>query len=595
MKKTTLIAAALAVVCMFTATPNPSAQDGKTDEKPATDTTAEEAPPTDYLVIAANDLAGVAEDWGNYRAGHGRVAKVVTLSAIGKLTDTKAPTSVEIKNFIANEAGNDEPREGFQVLLLGDCPNDSSDVYDPKVEIPWELTKYMDSNPDASRRERVPTDNFYADIVKDADTLPEIAVGRIPARTVEQATLAFNKVKAYEAAKQGEWLRNLTFFAGEGRFGEQIDKMLEGLFISFAEETIDQAYAVRMTYANINSPYAYAPSKFSDKVIEEANAGAVLLCYLGHGAHDRLDNMYVEAGGKRVRYPILASEDVDKFNIPDGKLPVMMIIACETGHMDHAEGCLAEKICFTEKAPVAVIASSRDSHPYSNTLLQKAVTHEMTDVRAETLGQAFLDGKRELILAEDADRARLEMMAFFIIPKKAERDELNRSHLALYNLTGDPGLRIQYPKLDLGLSVGKTDEDGGISLTIHSESILKELQPEFWVECTRSSHAHEVKKFDKGDITSDDAEKRAAAEAVIAENHANSNDKVLVKLSAEFEGQAETAGKDDEGNPMKLFELFYRGKLDSPLEPGDYILKVFAQDSKGERCGFAATKFEVKK
>lgn len=590
MKKFSLIAAAMAVVCVFVTTPPSSAQDDKPAKKPAEDSTTEKAKPVDYLVIAANDLAAVANQWGAYRADNGRVTRVVTLSAIGKLYDAETPSINDIKNFIVEQAGGDEPTPGFQVLLLGDCPNDSSDKYDPKVEIPWQLTHYMDSNPDASRRVRVPTDNFYADIAKDDDTLPEIAVGRIPARSVEQATLAFSKVKAYEAAKQGEWLRRLTFFAGEGRFGEQIDKMLEGLFVRFAEETIDQAYAVRMTYANINSPYAYVPSKFSDKVIEEANAGALLLCYLGHGAHDRLDNMYVEAGGKRIRYPILTSEDVNKFNIPDGKLPVMMIIACETGRMDHSDGSLAEKVCFTEKAPVAVIASSRDSHPYSNTLLQKAVTHEMTDTRAATLGQAFLDGKRELILAEDADRGKLEMMAFFVIPKKADRDELNRSHLALYNLTGDPGLRIQYPQLDFTVGTPTLGADNQLSLTISSAGELPEIEPEFWIECTRSSQANEISKFEKADVTGDDDEKRAAAEKVISRNHANSNDKVVAKFSAKPEG----SGVIDDGK-TSTFQLFYAGKLESPLAPGDYILKVFARDSKGERCGFAAAKFEVKK
>ena len=592
MRKFSLIAAALAVVCMFVSAPRPSAQ----DEKPAKDTAAEETPAIDYLVISANGLAEVAKQWGDYREAHGRKVKVVTVSAIGKLSDTEAPDINAIKSFIVEQAQGeeDEPREGFQVLLLGDCPNDSSSEYDPKTEIPWQLTHHMDSNPTPSRRVRVPTDNFYADIVKDDDTLPDIAVGRIPARTVEQATLAFNKMKSYENAAQGEWLRRLTFFAGEGHFGEQIDKMLEGLFIRFAEETIDQAYAVRMSYANINSPYAYVPSRFSDKVIDEANAGALLLCYLGHGAHDRLDNMYVEAGGKRIRYPILTADDVSKFDIPDGKLPVMMIIACETGHLDHPQGCLAEKICFTEKAPIAVVASSRDSHPYSNTLLQKAMVHEMTDIRAATLGQAFLDAKRELILAEDPDRSKLEMMAFFAIPKKADRDELNRSHLALYNLTGDPGLQIQYPKLDLHLEATQGD-DGEFTLTISSPSRTKDLDPEFWVEVTRSSQAHDVKEFDKAALTGDDDKARAKAEDVIAANHANSNDKVVAKLKVTPDGEGSVDGKTEDGTPVILHKYFYKGKLDSPLEPGDYILKVFARDTKGERCGFAAAKFAVKK
>ncbi|MCA8915607.1 MAG: hypothetical protein KDB90_09355 [Planctomycetes bacterium] len=593
MKKFPLIATALAVACLFVAAPNPAAQ----DSTPTKDTTAQEAKAVDYLIICADGLKQVADDWAKYRADNGRVTKVMPMSSITHPEDMDLPGLTEIKNAILETAGGDEIREGFQVLLLGDCPNNSSTDYDAKTEIPWMLTRQMDSNPTVSRRERVPTDNFYADLVQDDDGLPDIAVGRIPARTVDEARLALAKVKAYEAAKQGEWLRNLTFFAGEGHFGAVIDGMLEKLFIQFAE-SLSQAHNVRMTYANINSPYAYVPTQFSDKVIEEANAGALLLCYLGHGAHDRLDDMYVEVDGKNKRYPILTSDDVSKFNIEGGKLPVMMIIACETGHLDHPQGCLAEKICFTEKAPVAVIASSRDSHPYSNTLLEKAMVHELTDNYAPTLGQAFMDAKRELVLATDPDRKRLDMMAMFIIPEK-ERIELNQSHQSLYNLTGDPGLRIQYPKLKLSMRLGAGGEpikaDSELSVIIDSTEDIGELDAEIWVECTRATLAHEVKEFDKAALTGADGKKREAAEKIVAQNHANSNDKHLAALKAKPDGKASTETTLEDGSKTKTWQYFFKGKLDSPLEPGDYILKVFARDSKGERCGFAAVKLNVSK
>ena len=82
---------------------------------------------------------------------------------------------------------------------------------------------------------------------------------------------------------------------------------------------------------------------------------------------------------------------------------------------------------------------------------------------------------------------------------------------------------------------------------------------------------------------------------MIAANHANSNDKVVAKLKVTPDGEGSVDGKTEDGTPVILHKYFYKGKLDSPLEPGDYILKVFARDTKGERCGFAAAKFAVKK
>lgn len=591
MKKFWVMSAALAV--MFALVANPAAQDEEPKGDPAKDTTAEDAKPIDYLVITADGLAEVARDWATYRAENGRVTKVLTVSQIGKLHEMEQPGLTEIKSTIVDHAGGDTITPGFQVLLLGDCPNESSTEYDSSREIPWLLTRQVDSNPVEARRKRIPTDNFYADIIKDDDGLPDIAVGRIPARTLEEARTALKKVKAYEAAPEGDWMRNLTFFAGEGRFGAQIDKMLESIFIRFAEQ-IGQAYNVRMTYANIESDYAYVPRKFSDKVIEEANRGAILLTYLGHGLYDRLDNMYVEVDGKRERYPILTSEHVAQFDIPDGKLPVMTIIACQTGYMDHPQGCLAEKLCFTERAPVAVIASSRDSHPYSNTLIQKGVVHEVVNDRAATLGQAFLDAKRELILAEDADRNSLELMAMFIIPKKADRDALNRSHLSMYNLTGDPGLRLKQPGLEIGAKLGgegittKSSEEG-FTLQVTCADDLK-LEVDAWVECRRSQLANPVNEYDKAALTGGDAEARAKAEATLAANHEIANEKLVARIALKPDGDGAV-----EGEGTKTFVRFFTGKTASPLAPGDYILKVFAREPEGERCGFAAVEFVVKK
>lgn len=550
--------------------------------------TKTEAAAPDYVILTANGLKEVATEWAAMRAGHGRVTKVVTLAEISG--DAKrAPSLVDIKSQVVQwSVLDDEVRPGFQLLLMGDCPDEGVDAYDPASQIPWFLTRQEDSNPEPTRRKRIPTDNFLADVITDEHAMPDIAVGRIPARTVEDARLALKKVKAYEAAPQGEWLRNLTFFAGEGRFGAQIDRMLENLFTQFAEQTISQAYTVRMTYANIRSSYAYVPRLFSDKVIDEANAGALMLTYMGHGLYDRLDNMDIQdESGKRVRAPILSSDDVAKFNIPDGKLPVMLIVACQTGYMDHPKGCLAEKICFTEKAPVAVIGSSRDSHPYSNTLLQKALVSAVSTDRVPTLGEALLIAKRELVLAEDPDRGRLELMAKFIIPKDEERTALNASHMSMYNLTGDPGLRMRYPTVDLQ---GHSAEfaDGKLTVRIrHADKLPEGTSLSCAIEVRRTEIAGELKSFTAADLVSADADKRKAAEEAVRANHATSNSKLLLEPKLEVIGSA----KLDEGG----YETVLQGKLEKVPAAGEYNVKVYATVQKSTDCGFTATKLILKK
>ena len=559
----------------------------------AEDPPASEQPKPNYLIIAANGLSGAAEEWQKHREANGRKTRLTTLSQIAVWSgkENEKPNLLDIKKYIKSVSG-EKPEPNFQVLLLGDCPEEGSESYDDKTEIPWFMSTYKD----AYAKSAIPGDNFLADTVGEDNECPDFAIGRIPARTPEQVAVALKKVKAYESAKLGDWLKRLTFFAGEGRFGAAVDQMLENLFTQMAEQVIDPAYDLRMTYANIKSPYAYVPSKFSDKVIEEANSGAFLLSYMGHGACDRLDDMHVAQGeGKRdLRFPILQGDDVSKFNIEGGKLPVMIIVACATGFMDNKETCLSERICFAEKAPVAVISSSRDSHPYSNTLLQNAMITEMTKNHRATLGEAFMLAKREIVEGKDKNRKSLENMAAFIIPKKSDRDTLNKAHLYLYNLIGDPGLTLKYANQKASLDSfsdavvqGNTAEftikfPGGLSLQSNTGDTARKAV-RLTLECRRSQIVGELQTFSAADLIAADAEKRKAAEDAVAANHALANNKVIAEIPLDgigFDG-------------LKLMQIGGKLKIDPALAPGDYVVKLFALDSKGEHCAFAALKLKV--
>ncbi len=576
----------------------------------AEDPPASEQPKPNYLIIAANGLSGAAEEWQKHREANGRKTRLTTLSQIAVWSgkENEKPNLLDIKKYIKSVSG-EKPEPNFQVLLLGDCPEEGSESYDDKTEIPWFMSTYKD----AYAKSAIPGDNFLADTVGEDNECPDFAIGRIPARTPEQVAVALKKVKAYESAKLGDWLKRLTFFASEGRFGAAVDQMLENLFTQMAEQVIDPAYDLRMTYANIKSPYAYVPSKFSDKVIEEANSGAFLLSYMGHGACDRLDDMHVAQGeGKRdLRFPILQGDDVSKFNIEGGKLPVMIIVACATGFMDNKETCLSERICFAEKAPVAVISSSRDSHPYSNTLLQNAMITEMTKNHRATLGEAFMLAKREIVEGKDKNRKSLENMAAFIIPKKSDRDTLNRAHLYLYNLIGDPGLTLKYANTNLRVDQKKGDTHSTLLDTARGSAagtvtaapaetveLWVDVDPELAddiksparigavLEVRRSQIAGELETLDPAELISSDEKKRAKAEAAVAKNHEAANAKTI----GTFVGEE---GPRSPGRNPGLSSMMLKLKIDEALAPGDYVVKLFALDSKGEHCAFAALKLKV--
>ncbi|MEE9312879.1 MAG: C25 family cysteine peptidase [Planctomycetota bacterium] len=578
----------LAVLTMFafsTFTNAPEAQDVR--DVPKTDV------PVDYLIVYAGDFNDVAAEWARHRIASGRVAETLEYAKVNEV-----PSLDALKAHITKLH---ESAPSLQVLLIGDCPDFGSKKVDLATQIPWKMSSYKDAALRAPKS--VPSDNFLANTVKDKQGKPDLAIGRIPAQTVEQAELALAKVKLYESSKSGEWMRDLTFFAGEGRFGAIVDSMIEGLFTQFVDMAVDQAYDVRMTYANINSSYAYVPSQFSAKVLQEANKGGLLLTYIGHGMYDRLDNMQVKIGDETKRYPILAKADVAKFDIKDGKLPVMVIIACQTGYMDHKEGCLAEAVLFKENAPVAVISSSRDSHPYSNIIFQKSLTETIVG-DAVTIGDAFLAAKRELVEAKDPQRMTLDMMALAQFPSKEDRDRINEAHLRLYNLTGDPGLVLRKSNAQVFVAKGDKGPELTKKISVKAESefeIAIRLAPKMCVQfkdgakvegirielCRmRSAKAASLQTLKKEDLYSADEDKRKIAQEVMIANHAAANDKVV--SDTKFTLKAAFVGEDDS-------TVIYTVKLGPGVAPGDYILKVFALDAESDSVALTSTPLKVRR
>ncbi|MDC1142973.1 C25 family cysteine peptidase [Planctomycetota bacterium] len=580
--------ASLAVLLSFLFISTPNAQDATA---PETETESEVAP-TSYLVVYASDFKEVAQQWADYRTSTGHVSETLEYA---KVHETPSLDALKAEITKLYEANND-----LNVLLIGDCPDAGSKDVDCSKEIPWKMSAYKDASQRAPKP--VPSDNFLADVVKDNQGMPEFPIGRIPARTVEQAAIALAKVKQYESSASGEWMRDLTFFAGEGHFGPVIDGMIENLFTQFMDLAVDQSYDVRMSYANINSEYAYIPSKFSQKVIDEANKGALILTYVGHGLYDRLDNMHVKVDGEVKRYPILSSADVKDFDIKDGKLPVLVIIACQTGYMDHPKGCLAEAVVFKENAPVAVIGCSRDSHPYSNIIFQKTLMESAVG-EAKTIGDAFLAAKKELIEGKDPQRPTLEMMALAVLPDKKDRDTSNEAHLRLFNLTGDPALVLR--KANAQAFVAKGDTGPALSKKINVKAgsefdIGVRLAPKMCVKegeavaaegvrvelCrTRSASAPDLQEFNKKDLYAGDEEKREAAMKILAANHAASNEKVVADVT--FTQKSTVAGDDD-------VSVIYTVKLGPGVAPGNYILKVFALDAKSGSVALANTPVKVR-
>ena len=367
----------------------------------------------DILVLTPDDFAPALAAWRKHREAQGHA---IVVRAPG---DDPAAVVREV-------AGNGALKF---VLVVGDVKQVPTGTF--KAEI---IADFGEDDPNVAH------DNHLADL--DGDDLPDLAVGRIPADHPKEAELMLGKVVAYETSTDfSPWRRRVNILAGVGGFGAAADAALEMATTHFLKASVPASLDLHVTYCNPNSPFCPPPGSMGKLVLERFNEGALIVAYMGHGSRLRLDRMIFN---RRV-YDIFDDEAVYSLEARHGP-PIVFFCACSTGHVDGAPDSLAEVAMKQPKGPIAVIASSRVSMPYANGVLSKELLDALFGDRAATLGEALALAKRRTVNPRPDDRNRLlieQMAVFWSTPEKRAKEK--REHVFLYNLSGDPALRIPRP------------------------------------------------------------------------------------------------------------------------------------------------------
>ncbi len=288
----------------------------------------------------------------------------------------------------------------------------------------------------------IATDNWYADL--DDDRVPDLAVGRIACDSSTELRRIVAKILAYESSGDfGHWRRQVHFVAGLGGFGPVADTVLEAAAKSLISTGIPSAYCTTMTYGSWQSPYCPDPRSFRDVTLSRLNEGSLFWVYLGHGQQRAVDEVHVPGG----RFPILSTDDTAELACRHGA-PIACFLACYSGAFDLPRDCLAEEMLLAEGGPVAILCGSRVTMPYAMTVLGSELLQQVFTHHAPTLGDAMLGAKRQMMATENLSKHRLAMdaIARLMSPTGDALEAERAEHLDLFNLLGDPLLRVPYPR-----------------------------------------------------------------------------------------------------------------------------------------------------
>jgi hypothetical protein len=283
-----------------------------------------------YLIIAHPDFLTAVEPLAQYRRQQGFQVRVVSVEDIYNQFNFGRVSAQSIHDFLAYAYERWPAPKPHYVLLVGDgnydlhgyLPNSSPNFIPPYLEMVDPVIGETAS------------DNRYATVAGN-DLLPDLQVGRFPARNVADVTAMVSKTLRYEqgATTQGaSWEHNLIFatdnlIGGGGPFYEYSDAVADGLVQTAAGSTpLSPAnYQKVKLYLGDNCPTESPAATCRQRLIDQMNQGALLVSYIGHAAKQYW-----------AEEQLLNEEALTKLNNKD-RLPIMLPMTCLEGFFHEPE------------------------------------------------------------------------------------------------------------------------------------------------------------------------------------------------------------------------------------------------------------------
>jgi hypothetical protein len=370
----------------------------------------------DYIVITPEAFEQAIAPLANFRASRAQGLRVLTarIQAVYDEFNWGLKDPRAIRDFLQYAYETFRPPAPRFVLLVGDANIDYLQNYRPGN--PYEAVEDLRTDwiPTWIARSfslgDTPSDNRYVCVTHDEegnyDILPDMAIGRIPARTAEQVTAVVNKILSYEQrAKTASWRKDLLFVADQN--DPLFEEVNEGLIADFLppDFTPHRLYLSSYTPEECNNTHCDAGR---EALQDELAQGRLISSYVGHG------NYYNWAG------ELILTND-DTATLPNWGMPgVFLTFTCLNG--DYArwnDESLAEKLLL-ERGRGAVAC-------FSPTQMGMVEEHE---VLARDLFQTLF-GERQNALGLAVWEAKLKNPI--------------RENLDFYTLFGDPALRLPLP------------------------------------------------------------------------------------------------------------------------------------------------------
>lgn len=387
----------------------------------------------EYLIITHPSFITAAERLATFhRQQYQRTVQVVNIEQVYLEFASGNPDPTAIRDFVKMFYDRGVATTKY-LLLFG------SGSYDPQNRISnnYRFIPTYQSNQSLDPLSSFTSDDFFG-MLDDTDDVTignalqtvDIAVGRIPARSIEEANRMVDKVIAYhQPTRLGEWRNRLLFLAD--------DKDLN-LHLNDAEAVSatskNSVFQLQKTYLDAfplvsGSGGARYPA-VNEQLVNRLNQGALIFNYSGHGNHIRLAD---EA--------VFTTDEVNRLSNAS-RLPLVVTASCDFYPFDdpfkNALG--AQMLTGDSTGAIALLTTARLVFASSNRIindyfLQTALQRDALTGQYLSLGEAVRRAKN---LSVTQAGEVLNTRKFLLLGDPAMRLSFPSHQLALTRIDGRP-------------------------------------------------------------------------------------------------------------------------------------------------------------
>ena len=365
-----------------------------------------------WLVVTRPVFAGAVEPLARHRRGQGFEAVVST-----------QPPRQAIAAL---------PRRPGFVLLVGDGGQDD-------VEKNWHVPTRWRSLYRWRRvqRETFAADALYGDV--DGDLIPDVPVGRIPARTPRAVRRLVDRIVAFENRRPALDDLCMPVWAGSPGYDPAIDAMATGLALSTVRANAPAWLVPWVISADPAHPLCGWPGDHAAAFTRRLARGGAVAAMMGHGNATAFYSMPFDGGYIRL------TADTTRTAWKDGQIvPPVVIFSCDCGFFAAEGECLAEAMMSGAGGAVATIAATTESHPLPNYFSGLCLLRALGGPHRR-LGEVWLAAQRDARRARDPLIERLLRDAEGKLEDAIDVAKLRRDQLLMYAILGDPATRLRLP------------------------------------------------------------------------------------------------------------------------------------------------------